>query len=117
MSACRCKAARTPEEDARLKALDASIEKETADLLAFFDTTIYSGAGAESDAAQADGASGNDNSAQSYLQETLAKLGPHVLGIRLLLGESHAYEIVVTANSRKKIRAEGHPGRAAQQGV
>ena len=94
-------AARTPEQDARLKALGASIEKETAGLQIFFDTAISPNL--RSDAAQANGATGNDDSAQSYLQETLAKLGPQVLGIRLLLGQDHAYEIAVTANSRKKI--------------
>ena len=40
---------------------------------------------------------------KSLLQNSLAKLGPDVMGIRLLLGDDHAYAIVVTANSRKKI--------------
>ena len=39
---------------------------------------------------------------KSLLQDSLAKLGPHVIGIRLLLGDDHAYAIVVTASSRKK---------------
>ena len=42
-------------------------------------------------------------STKSLLQNSLAKLGPNVMGIRLLLGDDHAYAIVVTANSRKKI--------------
>jgi len=32
-----------------------------------------------------------------------------VLGIRLLLGKDHAYEIVVTATSRKKIELAATP--------
>jgi hypothetical protein len=42
-----------------------------------------------------------DIDAQSYLQKTLAKLGPRVVGIRLLVGEDHAYAIVDTATARK----------------
>ena len=94
-------AARTPEQDAHVKELGASIEKQTADLQAFFDSAISPEL--KSDAAQTSGAAGNDDSAQSYLQETLTKLGPRVLGIRLLLGQDHAYEIAVTAHSRTKI--------------
>ena len=40
---------------------------------------------------------------KSLLQESLSKLGPRVIGIRLLLGENHAYAIVVTANARKVV--------------
>jgi len=99
--------ARTPEQDARLKELGASIERQTADLQAFFDTTISPEL--KPYAAQTSGPSSEDASAQSYLQETLAKLGPQVLGIRLLLGKDHAYEIVVTATSRKKIELSATP--------
>jgi CHAT domain-containing protein/uncharacterized protein HemY len=100
-------AARTPEQDAHLKTLGASIEKQTADLQAFFDTAISPEL--KSDAAHTGGAASEDVAAHSYLQETLAKLGPHVLGIRLLLGKDHAYEIVVTATSRKKIELAATP--------
>jgi CHAT domain-containing protein len=103
----QAKAARTPEEDARLKTLNASMERETAELQAFFNGTVSPDL--KSDSAQTGVASGNGNSAQSYLQETLTKLGPHVLGIRLLLGKNHAYEIVVTANSRKKFELKATP--------
>jgi CHAT domain-containing protein/Tfp pilus assembly protein PilF len=99
-------AARTPEQEARLKTLSASIEKGTADLQAFFDSTISPGL---ESGAEACGGPSDDNSAQSYLQETLTKLGPQVLGIRLLLGKDHAYEIVVTANSRRKIELTATP--------
>ena len=98
---------RTPEQDARLKTLGASIERGTADLQTFFDTAVSPNL--KSDTAEACGGSSDANAAQSYLQETLAKLGPHVLGIRLLLGKEHAYEIVVTATSRKKIELTASP--------
>ena len=99
-------ATRTPEQDARLKMLGASLEKGTTDLQAFFDATIAPDLKPDTEAC---GGTSDDNSAQSYLQETLAKLGPHVLGIRLLLGKDHAYEIVVTATSRKKIELTATP--------
>ena len=101
----QAKAVRTSEEDARLKALSASLEQEKK--LRWWPSslnTIYlelegkSGAPAESA-----GVSGGDGATQSYLQNTLAKLGPHVMGVRWLLGENHAYAIVVTATSRKRI--------------
>lgn len=98
----QAKAARTPEEDVRLKTLDVTMAQEAAELQAFFDSTVSS-------QIKSDGGPGNDNSAQSYLQETLAKLGPRVVGVRLLLGESQAYEIVVTATSRKKIELKVTP--------
>ena len=96
------KPSRTPEEDARLKQLNANMERENAAILAYFVSTIYPELEQKSGAAPASGPSGGDNAVQSYLQSTLTKLGPRVMGIRLLLGENHAYEIVVTANSRKK---------------
>lgn len=99
------KASRTPEEDARLKILNAAMEKENAEILAFFGHSIYPVLEWKSAAAPA----GGDRSAQSYLQDTLTKLGPRVVGIRLLLGEDHAYEIVVTAGARRKFQLQATP--------
>ncbi len=48
-------------------------------------------------------------STKSLLQDSLAKLGPRVMGIRLLLGEDHAYAIVVTADTRKKFELKATP--------
>ena len=105
----RAKAARTPAEDAQLKRLSGSIEQGVAEIGDYFINTIYPdlerkpGAGAEN------GAQIGEDSRQSYLQNTLAKLGPHVMGIRLLLGEHHAYAIVVTAGTRKKFELKAAP--------
>ena len=101
-AALQAKAKRTPEEDARLKQLNESMQQADAAILSSFAGTI------ESDLKQS-GASQNDQSAHSYLQDTLMKLGPRVLGIRLLLGQDHAYEIVVTADSRKKFKLQATP--------
>jgi CHAT domain-containing protein len=104
----QAKVTRTTEEDARLKQLNASMEHESAAILSSFTGTIDSDLDRKS-ASQANGASRDDRSARSYLQNTLMKLGPHVLGIRLLLGKDHAYEIVVTANARKKFELRATP--------
>jgi CHAT domain-containing protein len=103
------KAARTPEEDARLKKLIAGMDEENSAILAYFNGTIYPDLERKSDASQTAGVSSDDHSAQSYLQNTMTKLGPHVLGIRLLLGKDHAYEIVVTSGARKKFELQATP--------
>ena len=92
------KPARTPEDDAQLKTLDANIQRERTAIQSALFGTVFP----ELDAQSSPGSASAD-SAQSYLQNSLAKLGPRVMGIRLLLGEDHAYAIVVTAGSRKKI--------------
>ena len=51
----------------------------------------------------------------SRLQNTLARLGPNVMGIRLLLGDEHAYAIVVTAQARKKFELACHASGVARQ--
>lgn len=93
------KTARTAEEDARLKELNAKMSEERAAVLANFKSTISPELEQRAGEAQA----GSDNAAPSYLQNSLTKLGPRVLGIRVLLGENHVYVIVVTASSRKRI--------------
>ncbi len=105
----QAKAVRTSEEDARLKALSASLEQERVEMVALFANTIYLELEGKSGAAESAGVSGGDGATQSYLQNTLAKLGPHVMGIRLLLGDSHAYAMVVTANTRRKFELQATP--------
>lgn len=92
------KPARTPEDDAQLKTLDAKIQQERTAIQSTFLDTVFP----ELDAQSASGSASAD-STQSYLQSSLAKLGPRVMGIRLLLGDDQAYAIMVTASSRKKI--------------
>ena len=102
-------AARTPADDARLKQSNSSMDQEGAAIAAYVAGTIDPELKVNAEAVRVGGASGNDQSAQSYLQNTLRKLGPHVLGIRLLLGVNHTYEIVVTADTRKKIELQATP--------
>jgi CHAT domain-containing protein len=89
--------ARTPAGDEQLKSLAANLEQAKSAIRDAFDNTIIPAL----DKQFAPGAAGAD-STQSYLQSSLAKLGRNVMGIRVLLGEDHAYAIVVTANSRHK---------------
>ena len=89
--------ARTAADEARLKTLTANLEQAKSAIRDRFDNTITP----ELDKQSATGEPTAD-SAQSYLQNSLAKLGPNVIGIRILLGEDHAYAIMVTANSRQK---------------
>jgi CHAT domain-containing protein/Tfp pilus assembly protein PilF len=104
----QAKSSRTPEEETQLKQLSANMEQESAAILSSFTGTIDSDLAQRADA-QAVRASDADRSAPSYLQGTLEKLGPHVLGIRLLLGKDHTYEIVVTASARKKFELQATP--------
>jgi tetratricopeptide (TPR) repeat protein len=105
----QAKAPRTANEDARLKQLSASIEQGIKEILAFFSSTIDPELEQKTGFDKENGVPNGVSSAQSYLQNTLAKLGPRVMGIRLLLGEDHAYVLVVTASTRKKIELKATP--------
>ena len=94
----------TPEEAARLKQLTSNLEQSNQTLLANFAGSFYSIFEHPVVAAGAPAAP-----AQSYLENSLAKLGSRVLGIRLLLGDHHVYEIVVTAGTRKVVELSTTP--------
>jgi CHAT domain-containing protein/predicted negative regulator of RcsB-dependent stress response len=88
----------TPEDDAQLKSIDANMREVSKEI----HDTLYNEIFPLLDAQSAPGQAAGD-STKSLLQNSLAKLGPDVMGIRLLLGDDHAYAIVVTASSRKKV--------------
>jgi len=94
----QAKASRTPDEDAQLKSLGASIQQEGSDIQSVLTNKVFP----ELDAQFAPGQASTDTT-KSFLQDSLSKLGPRVMGIRLLLGDDHAYAIVVTAASRKVV--------------
>ena len=93
----QAKPTRTAADDAQLQSLEASMKQERTQIENILTTTVFPALDQQS----APGQAVND-STQSYLQSTLAKLGPRVMGIRLLLGSDHAYAIVVTGTSRKR---------------
>jgi len=105
----RVRVARTPDEDARLKQLDVRIDQEAAAVVANVAERFDSDLKVDAGPMEADAASSVDRAAQSYLQNALTRLGPRVLGIRILLGSNHAYEIVVTASARKKFELQATP--------
>lgn len=94
----QAKPTRTPEDDAQLKSLDANMRQIGNEI----HDTLYNEIFPILDAQSAPGQATADPT-KSLLQNSLAKLGPNVMGIRLLLGDDHAYAIVITANSRRKI--------------
>jgi CHAT domain-containing protein len=107
--ALSAKEKRTPEEDARLKSLEKSIEQSNADLSAFFKNTLYPELAKNAGTQDANALLNREKAEVSRLQNTLADLGPRTLGIRLLLGDDHAYAIVVTAHSREKFELKATP--------
>jgi CHAT domain-containing protein/tetratricopeptide (TPR) repeat protein len=108
-AALLAKEKRTPQEDARLKTLDASIEQANGEVSAFFKNTLYPELARKAGTQDANALLSKEKSDVSRLQNTLAELGPRVMGIRLLLGDEHAYAIVVTAHSREKFELKATP--------
>jgi CHAT domain-containing protein/Tfp pilus assembly protein PilF len=94
----QAKPSRTPDDDAQLKSLGSTIQQEGNDIQSVLTNKIFP----ELDAQSAPGQASADTT-KSFLQDSLSKLGLRVMGIRLLLGDDHAYAIVVTANARKVI--------------
>ena len=108
----QAKPSRTPADDAQLKSLSATIQQQGSDIQSFLTGKIFP----ELDAQSAPGQASADTT-KSLLQESLSKLGPRVMGIRVLLGDDHAYAIVVTANARKVVDSAGLLGRHPRQGT
>jgi CHAT domain-containing protein/Tfp pilus assembly protein PilF len=103
------KPARSPEEEVRLKTLDASIEAGNGEVSGFFKNTLYPELAQKAGAQDANTLLSREKSTVSSLQNTLAELGPRVMGIRLLLGDEHAYAILVTAQARQKFELKATP--------
>jgi CHAT domain-containing protein len=108
-AALQTKTGRTPEEDARLKTLEANIEAQNSEVADFFRKTIYPELAQAAGAENANRLLSQEKSDVSQLQSTLAELGPRVMGIRLLLGQDRAYAIVVTAQARRKFELKATP--------
>lgn len=106
-AALLAKDAPTAAEQARMKALDAQIEAGNAEIQSFFEKTLYPELARTG--THANDVLSGEESRVSGLQDTLLSLGPDVMGIRLLLGDEHAYEIVVTARAQKKFELAVKP--------
>ena len=92
-----------------MKTLDTKIETGNSEVSDFFRKTLYPQLAQKAGAQDANALLSKEKTEVSRLQNTLAELGPRVLGIRLLLGEEHAYAIVVTAQARKKFELQATP--------
>lgn len=108
-AALMAKPTRTPVEDSRLKVLEAKIEAGNGEVSDFFKKTLYPELAQKASTQNANALISREKSEVSRLQNTLAQLGPRVLGIRLLLGDTNAYVILVTANARKKFELKATP--------
>lgn len=109
------KATRTPEEDAQLKVLEAKIEAANGEVSDFFRKTLYPELAQKGGTAEANAVVSEERSEVSRLENTLADLGPRVIGIRLLLGDQQAYALVVTAQSRRKYDLKATPAELEQK--
>ncbi len=108
-AALEAKTGRTAEEDARLKTLEAKIETQNSEVADFFRKTIFPQLAQSAGTENANRLLSEEKSDVSRLQNTLAELGPRVMGIRLLLGPDHAYAIVVTAPARRRYELTATP--------
>ena len=94
------KSTRTPAEEAQMNSLTDTIRQASSQLQTTATKSIFT---------ELDGQSSSPDSSKSLLQGTLGKLGPRVIGVRLLLGDDHAYAIVVTATARKMFVLKTNP--------
>ncbi len=92
-----------------MKTLEAKIEAGNAEVSDFFRKTLYPELAQKAGTQDANALLSKEKSEVSRLQNTLAELGPRVMGIRLLLGDERAYAIVVTAQARKKFELKATP--------
>ena len=105
----QAKATRTSDETAHMKDLETKIEAQNADVSDFFKKTLYPDLAKQTSAQDANALLSKEKSEVSRLQNTLMELGPHVIGIRLLLGDQNAYAIVVTPLAREKFQLKATP--------
>ncbi len=102
---------RTPQQSAQLRTLEVKIEAGNSDVSDFFRKTLYPELAQNSSTQAANAVLAEEKSEISRLQNTLADLGPRVIGIRLLLGDEHAYAIVITPQSRRRYELKVTPAQ------
>lgn len=115
VAALEAKTTRTAEEEAQRKALEAKIEAANGEVSDFFRTTLYPELAQKGGAAEANAVVSEERSEVSRLENTLADLGPRVMGIRLLVGDQQVFALVVTAHSRRKYDLKATPVELEQK--
>jgi CHAT domain-containing protein len=107
-SALQAKATRTSAEDDQMKSFNAGLQQGITEVLNSFNSAVL-GSLEQKSATGNSSQESADGAPPSFLQSSLAKLGPRVLGIRILLGQNRAYALVVTATARKKFELNATP--------
>ncbi len=102
LATLQAKTNRTADETARMQAIQAKIEADNGEVTEFFRKTLYPELARRVGSQDANALLSKEKSEVSRLQNTLAELGPGVLGIRLLMGDDHAYALVVSRQARRK---------------
>lgn len=105
----QAKSSRTPDEQRQLESLGASIQQKSVEFSRFLDQFGYTVVAELKASSGNNPETTNESEIPSYLQSTLAKLGPNAMGIRVLLGEKRVYLILVQAHARKKIELSVPP--------
>lgn len=101
-AALQAKATRTPEEDARLKTLEAKIEPGNEEVSDFFRRTLYPELALKTGAQDANALLSKETSEVSRLQKSLAELGSSVRGPAV----SRALEAVVAFKASRSQRPQ-----------
>ena len=109
LATLQAKTNRTADETARMQAIEAKIEAGNGEVTDFFRKTLYPELAQRAGAQDANALLSKEKSEVSRLQNTLAELGPGVLGIRLLMGDDHAYALVVLKQARRKFVLAASP--------
>jgi CHAT domain-containing protein/lipoprotein NlpI len=108
-AALLAKPSRSPDEESRMEMLDEKVESGNREVMGIFSSTIFPELEPKVGVGKANDLVAQEKLQLSRLQNVLAGLGPRVLGIRLLLGQEHAYAIVVTAQGTRKIELQVTP--------
>jgi CHAT domain-containing protein len=106
----QAKATRIVAQDGQMKDMSANLQQGIAEVFTDFNNAVA----AKLEQKSANGSGGQElasDASPSFLQSSLAKLGPSVLGIRILLGQDHAYALVVTPTTRKKFELNATPAQ------
>lgn len=95
-------AARTDAEKQRLKDLQSQIVAGNRDVSSLFESMVAAKVKAGMQGTDADDLIRLENKELSAMQTALGRLGPRVLGIRIVLGEQKVYALLVSAQERKR---------------
>jgi CHAT domain-containing protein/Tfp pilus assembly protein PilF len=103
------KADRTADDENKLNSLRAEIEEMNRSVSKFFTDTLYPEFARRTTNDDANSLIADEKSGMSALQSTLARFGPNVVGIRVILTNEHGYALLITANGRTRFDLDSAP--------